>query len=281
MVKVIYGDVLLLIDFCMNFFVLYTTSIILRRRIKLLCIGGAAFVGGIYSVIKLFVNGNSIVDCIISIFVGILMCYISFGAYRFLKSITALFCTSALTGGIMYATYFIFGSFHKDYLGNVHSSDYSHIPVWLFVVLAAVSFAISWVFSYIERDRSDKSEIEITITYLGRSTTIDLLLDSGNLVKEPISGKYVIMLCLSKARTIIGEQLYAEVMSKKTEELLSKRFRLVCAFGLGGERRTYYAFLPEKILVENNKEIDAYIAVCDNEVVFSECDGIVHPALIN
>ena len=137
MVQVIYGDVLLLIDFCMNFFVLYTTGIILRRRTKALCLTGAALVGGIYSVAKVFVNGNDVLDCVISFAVGLLMCYISFGGHRFLKTILVFFGTSALVGGIMFAVYFFLGSYHADLFGNMRSYAYSHIPLWLFTLLAA------------------------------------------------------------------------------------------------------------------------------------------------
>ena len=36
MVRVIYGDVLLLVDFCMNCFALYITAYFIRRRVKTL-----------------------------------------------------------------------------------------------------------------------------------------------------------------------------------------------------------------------------------------------------
>ena len=45
MVRVIYGDVLLLVDFSMNCFALYITAYFLRRHIKALCLVGAALVG--------------------------------------------------------------------------------------------------------------------------------------------------------------------------------------------------------------------------------------------
>ena len=42
MVRVIYGDVLLLVDFCMNCFALYITAYLIRRHVKTLCLVGAA-----------------------------------------------------------------------------------------------------------------------------------------------------------------------------------------------------------------------------------------------
>ena len=103
MIQVIYGDVLLLIDFCIDFFVLYTTGLFLRRNVKTVCIVFASLVGSIYSVAEVFLNGNDILDMIISISVGILMCYITFGGYKFVKTVLAFFGIAALVGGIMFS----------------------------------------------------------------------------------------------------------------------------------------------------------------------------------
>ncbi len=283
MVQVVYGDILLLIDFCMNFFVLYTTAIILRRKTKLFCIGGAAFVGGIYSVAKIFVSGNDILDCIISLCVGLLMCYISFGGYRFLKTAVVFFCTSALLGGIMFAVYFMLASYHRDIFGNMQSYAYSHIPIWLFLVLAAISFAVAWAFSYIGRERADQSEETVTVEYMGKRVSVRLILDSGNFAREPISGKYVVLLSREMAANLFCEELYKAVMARDSEFLLKRKFRLVGVSDIGGERHTYYAFMPDKMYLNskgNMPDIDAYIAVCDSKLLFRDCDGLAHPSVI-
>ncbi len=283
MIRVLYGDILLLIDFCMNFFALYTASIILRRKIKVLCIVGASVIGGIYSVAKIFVSGNDIIDCIISISVGLLMCYICFGAYNFLKSAVVFYGVSALVGGAMYAVYFYLGSYHSDIYGNFNEYAYTHVPIWLFTVLAAISMLISLIFSYIGRERSDKQEEILIIEHHGKKLKIKLLLDTGNLAKEPISGKNIILVGRIKAKNILGEEIYSKIVDKDTEFLLMKKFRLVCLCGIDGQKRTYYAFKPDKIYIDGtpeNAEIDAYIAVSDNEILFGNCDGLAHPSLV-
>ncbi len=283
MVRVLYGDILLLIDFCMNFFVLYTSSVILRRRIKMLCIVGASTIGGIYSVAKIFVSGNDIFDCIISLGVGLLMCYICFGGYGFLKVTVIFYSISALVGGVMYVAYFFLGSYHSDIYGNFNEYAYSHIPIWLFTVLAAISMIISLLFSYIGRERTDKKDEIAIIEFLGKSIEVKLLLDSGNLTKEPISGKRVVMIGRVKAKKLLGEEIYSAITEKNTEYLLSHKFRLICACGIDGVKRTYYAFRPDRFYILNTKQetqMDVYIAVCDTEVLFGDCDGLAHPSVV-
>ena len=283
MLQVIYGDVLLLIDFCMNFFVLYTTGILLRRKTKLMCLIGAALLGGVYSVAKVFVNGNNILDCLISLAVGILMCYISFGGYRFLKTVLVFFGTAAMVGGIMFLIYFFLGSYHADLFGNFRGYAYAHIPLWLFVLLAALSFLIATVFSYVGRDISERKELRVTVKYHTQCETVTLFLDSGNLAKEPISGKNVILLSCKKARTLLGEEIYSAVRSRKSEFLLKRKFRLICASGVDGIMHTYYGFQPDRIFLtdgDEKVEMDVYIAVCEELDSFGGCDGIVHPSSV-
>lgn len=283
MVQVIYGDVLLLIDFCVDFFVLYTTGVLLRRKIRPICIGGAAFVGAIYSVAKVFINGNDIFDFFISLGVGLLMCYISFGGYKFLKTVLIFFGISAMVGGIMLALFFFLGSYHFDLFGNMRGYAYTHIPVWLFGLLAALSLIISWIFSHLGRESADKMEISAAISRNGNVKNVRLLSDSGNLVKEPISGKYVIMMKGKSVSELLSDAEYDAVKKGRSEFLLKNRFRMITAYGIDGNKKMYFAFLPDRIMLDVGKkqvEGDAYIAVCEEGAVFGANDGIVNPAVL-
>ena len=283
MIQVLYGDVLLLIDFCIDFFVLYTTALFLRRNVKTVCIVLASLVGSVYSVAEVFINGNDILDLIISISVGILMCYITFGGYKFLKSVLVFYGIAAIVGGTMLSVYSLLGSYHLDMFGNMRGYAYSHIPLWLFGVIALVSFFIAFVFSYIGRERSEKREESVLIIRNGRSEKLKLLLDTGNLAKEPISGKYVIIVNANKIKNLLSNDEYNFVFKNDYEELLKRNFRIVAFAGVDGKQNTHIAFRPDKILVGEGKKaciVDAYIAICDNDIQFNKYDGIANPAII-
>lgn len=282
MIQVIYGDVLLLIDFCMNFFILYTTGILLRRKIKVWSLAGAAVIGGIYSIAKVFVNGNDVLDCVISLGVGLLMCYITFGGYRYLKTVLVFFATAAMVGGIMFCIYFLLGSYHADLFGNIRSYAYSHIPLWLFTLLAAISFLLSWIFSYLGRESAETKQEEIAVTYKGRCAEFSLLLDSGNLAKEPISGKNVVLLSGEKVKTLFSEEICTAITREESEFLLRNRFRLISISGIDGKKKICYGVFPDKITFrrgDNTVEMDACIAVCAGVELGENFDGIAHPIL--
>ena len=142
---------------------------------------------------------------------------------------------------------------------------------------------VSWIFSYVERDSYDIGVRTICIEYMGRRKEIKLLLDTGNLVKEPISGKNVILIGKWAAKDLLDEKILGQIANKESEELLRKKFRLICILGIDGEKRMYYGFLPDKLYTKGAKgciERDAYVVICDKNMFFEDCDGLAHPSVV-
>ena len=283
MVRVIYGDVLLLVDFSMNCFALYITAYFLRRHIKALCLVGAALVGSIYHVAAVYLNTDNLLAKLTAAAVGLLMCYIAFGGYHFARAALTFFAVSALIGGLMYGVYFLLGSYHSDLFGNPRGYSYTHIPLWKFEVLAAVSFLLALIFSRLGREVTDKREAAVTVTTACGCKTLHLLLDSGNLVREPISGKYVMIVGMDAAAPLLTREERRALTDGDAETLLRRRFRLVCTRGVDGTPRTLYGFMPDSIVYTDGKKqvrLDAYLAVTPQETGFCGFEGIAHPSAI-
>ena len=283
MVRVIYGDVLLLVDFSMNCFALYIAAYFLRRHIKTLCLVGAALVGGIYQVAAVYLNTDNLLAKLTAAAVGLLMCYIAFGGYRFVRTALTFFAVSALIGGLMYGVYFMLGSYHSDLFDNTRGYAYTHIPLWMFAVLAAVSFVLALIFSRLGRDVTDRRDATVTVTTACGCKSLHLLLDSGNLVREPVSGKYVMIASLDAVAPLLSDEVRRALAAGDAESLLRRRFRLICTRGVDGTPRTLYGFLPDSIVYTDGKKqvrLDAYLAVAPQESGFGGFEGIAHPSAI-
>ena len=180
----------------------------------------------------------------------------------------------------MYSTYFLLGKQHREFLPEY---TYSHIPFNVFILLALISMIISWLFSFMGRESNERNEQIVKINHRGRFLSVKLLLDSGNLAKEPISGKPVIMLGRKKAKRLLSKEEYEAFLENNTEYLLYSKFRLISASGFDGEKHTYFCFRPEKLYIEQKNtdvDIDAYIAICNSEIFFEDYDGLVNPSAI-
>lgn len=100
----IYLDLLLIINFIFDFILLLSTSIILKRKIKIFKIVSASFIGSI-SIFLLFLRLNSFELFIIKFLISLIMIYISFGYRNFrylIKNIYYLYTLSIILGGFLY-----------------------------------------------------------------------------------------------------------------------------------------------------------------------------------
>lgn len=100
----IYLDVIFLINFLFDFFLLMITSILLRRKVKLKNIILGSLIGAL-SIFVLFININSFELFIIKIIISLIMVLITFKYKNIrytLKNMVYLYFTSMILGGVLY-----------------------------------------------------------------------------------------------------------------------------------------------------------------------------------
>ena len=188
----IYLDLVMILNFAIDFILLLTVSIILKRNIKLTRIMLGAFIGGL-SILFLFFNINSFLLFIFKILISILMILTTFG-YKTIKytlvNILYLYMSSIILGGFLY-------------LLNLEFS-YKHIGIIFFNNGLSINFIFLIIFSpiilyiYIKQTKnlrynySNYYNIEIInknkkYKYIG-------YLDSGNVLIDTLTKKIVILI---------------------------------------------------------------------------------------
>jgi sigma-E processing peptidase SpoIIGA len=276
---IVYGDLLFLINFSMDFLCFYISCLLLHKKLPTLRACFSSCIGGIYSVVALFIVVDKISAFVIDISVLILMCIVVYykrneSLGRILKSIFLYFFVSALLGGLMTSLFSFFNRleiFAKD-------MDFGDgIDVWIFVVLTIVSSFITIKGGRIFRTSSSKRLIKIEIESELGVAKLDALVDSANFATEPISGKSVVIVSVEKCKKILEESLYCSIKnySKISIELISK-IRLVPTQSIAGE-----LFLPamkfKSVVIKSGKrkkEIDVYVAFVNDEYL-SGYDAII------
>ena len=132
-------------------------------------------------------------------------------------------------------------------------------------------------------DVTDRREATVTVTTANGCKVLHLLLDSGNLVREPISGKYVLIVGLDAAAPLLTDAERRAIADGDADALLRRRFRLICARGMDGTPRTLYGFVPDSIVYTDGKKsvkLDTYLAPTPTETGFCGFEGIAHPSAI-
>lgn len=280
----IYVDLLFLINFSMDYLCLYICASVLKRKIKLSRMLIASSLGGIYSIASLFVN----ISISISVFFDILICLIMCVIVFFEKSrrlSSTLLCSflylgiSMMMGGCMTA---IFNLLNRIDI-PLSLVDEDGISTYLFAVLALISCMISLKSSAIISRQAPIKECILKISLSGKEITLLGFADSGNFVKDPISGKSVIIVetnCLKKLIDVSSFDDFLHGRSSRND--LGITLRLIPIKTASGSS-ILTAFLPDDIKAETTNKrgkkvsvtIDALIAPSDLKSSTSGYDAII------
>ena len=103
MEQVVYGDVLFIINFSMDFLSLYVTAKFIHLRLRFVPTIAAAAIGAVYGVASVILDGNELISYFISAAVSILMCYIALGKHLLLRHTLIFYAVSLGLGGCMTA----------------------------------------------------------------------------------------------------------------------------------------------------------------------------------
>ncbi len=251
MAQDVYADLLFLINFSMDYLCLYVCAKVMARRIRLPRLLLSAALGGIYSVLSLFISLTSFLSVVIDIGVCLIMCAIVF-AEKGRNLSSTLLCTflfvgiSMMTGGCMTA---IFNFLNKL---DLPLSDIGEdgISTYLFAILAAIAGFISLRSGEIISRRAPIRECKLYITFQGREIELSGFSDSGNLVKDPISGRAVIIVDRDTVAKSLPIEEFDEFKSRKPSAKLPFGALRLIPINTAGGRGLLVAALPEKTVIE-------------------------------
>ncbi len=251
MVQDVYIDLLFLINFSMDYLCIYVCSKVLHRKMKLPRMILAAALGGVYSVISLFLPVSSGVSLALDCAVCLGMCAIVYHEKgRTLGSLflaTFLFIgISMMTGGCMTA---IFNLLNKLNL-PLDLVEADGISTYLFAALALIAGIISLKSGQIISHRAPIKECKLKLRFCGKDFELLGLADSGNLVRDPITGKPIIFV----DRSTIEKQVPLDFLDRFAEGKLErdapcKNLRIISLRTAAGSSIAVAA-APESISVE-------------------------------
>ena len=196
MEQTVYVDVFFLINFSMDFFGLFLASKLLSRRTSLLRTALAAAFGGVYACVALFLSLESI-SGVLSFFADASACAVMAliavfdrKAKRAALSFSLVFgAVSLLLGGAMTALFYAFNKIGVDrWFSSSGEEGADFASGWIFVVIAALSGIFALLGGNLLKKKGLRRIGYVEIEYRGRRARIPCLCDSGNLLREPISG---------------------------------------------------------------------------------------------
>ncbi len=267
-----YADILFLINFSMDFLSLYAAGSFLSLRRSVWRMSAAALLGALYAVSVTALQIGGIIGAMGALLISALMTGIAFGRGEslrgFLRGTAAVWGCGALLGGFMTLISGLFGGT----LPGGGAAD-------LFFAGAAALLG----FGRLLRRRIGRGFAEISIPYGENVCECRALIDSGNLLTDPISALPVILICAEEARRFAGDETDGKFRGVLQADAAMRGGVRIVPRRCGGETKLLYGFLcPEVQIRRNGRCICRRAVVCvdhdtDN---YAGCSALLPASLL-
>lgn len=273
----VYGDVLFVINFSMDLLSLFISGKILglERKKGLLAISAA--LGGVYGVCALMIRSTAL-SIVLNVAIYIIMCLIAYpktSRRAFIKVCFLFYVISLLCGGAVTSCYSLFDMIFDSVITNNNDTDTGHIPLWVFCIFAAVCAILSFVTGKLFADKKDMRYVTFSVTINGITHQMRALCDSGNLLKEPISGTPVIVASGEWFKNATG--LCGDCLSYAPDMRLKLRY-IPTSTATGEKLLT--GILPDRIILTKEKTAVKAVIASAYDGEFSDFDGIAPLSII-
>jgi stage II sporulation protein GA (sporulation sigma-E factor processing peptidase) len=260
----IYLDVILLENLCMNYIILFATGIIYKAKISSIRIGISSLIGGLYAILS-FVPILEIYSKVpLKILLSVVMVYISFKPPKFkilVKELIVFYLVSFVFGGCAFALLYFIKPQDILLKNGFLTGTY---PLKIALLGGIVGFVIVNITFKIVKGKITKKDMlcEVTIYITEKQKTITSFIDTGNLLKDPISDMPVIVVESVELEGIVPNEIImhlSEILDGKNTEVLSqisnehkKKLRIIPFSSLGKQNGLLLGFIADKVEIKIN-----------------------------
>lgn len=262
----IYLDIVLLENVVMNYIILFATGLINKTNIKQFRIIISSLIGALYAVMSFITNLNIYNTLILKIILSIAMIYIAFtpkNIKKLFKELLLFYLISFAFGG---CAFFLLYYIKPQEILSKNGILIGSYPLKIAVLGGILGFIIVNITFKLIKDKIDKSNLICNVKICFEESFIEIkaLMDTGNLLKDPISGYSVIVVEVNKLKEIVPEVVIENIdkiikgdeenILNSIEDKYKLRFRVIPFSSLGKENGMLLGFRPDYIIAHYEEE---------------------------
>lgn len=192
----IYIDVVLFENMIMNYIIILATGIIMKQKIRHFKIIVGSLIGAIYSILTYVFPLEIYSNFFFKIILSIIIVYVSFNPQnvkKMWKELLIFYLTSFAFGGAAFALIYIIKP--QDILMK-NGLFLGLYPLKTVLLAGAVGFIIVISSFKIVKAKISKKDVykDVKIVIDGKELIVKTMIDTGNMLKDPITGSPVIIL---------------------------------------------------------------------------------------
>ncbi len=262
----IYIDVVLIENLIMNYIILLATGIILKIKIKHLRLITASLIGAIYTILTYVITIQIYSNFFLKFILSMMIIYVAYNppnVKKMWKYLLVFYLTSFVFGGAAFALIYIVKPQDILMKNGLFLGTY---PLKNVVLAGIVGFISVTTTFKIVKNKITKKDIykEIKIEMNGKQIHLNAMLDTGNMLKDPITGNPVIVVekiilyeilpkeLLDNLEKILGGDL--KNISEKVKDKYIKKLKFIPFSSLGRQNGMLVGIKPDFVeIVEEQK----------------------------
>ena len=266
----IYIDIVFFENLIMNTIILIATGIILKQKMKWLRILLAGTLGAIYSIMTYISSLQIYSNIILKIILSIIITYIAYNPQtvkQLWKTILIFYLTSFVFGGAAFSLIYIVKPQEILMKNGLFLGTY---PLKTVILAAIIAFIILITAFTIVKSKLNKKDMfcEIKVKLNNKLIETKAMIDTGNLLKEPITNTPVIILehtllydCMPKEilnnlDKILGGD-FEEIPQEIRQEYIS-RLKLIPFSSLGKQNGMLVGIKADKLKIIQEEQENNY-----------------------
>lgn len=278
----IYIDVVLIENLIMNYIILLATGVILKTRIRHFRLVAAGLIGAIYTILAYIVTIEIYSNFFLKLLLSIIMIYIAFYPQtmkQMWKDLIVFYLTSFVFGGAAFALIYIIKPQDILMKNGLFLGTY---PLKTVLLSAIVGFVIILIVFKIVKSKISKKDIykEIKVYINDSEINLKAMLDTGNMLKDPITGKPVIVVERSVLYNILPKELLdnienilggdLEKISTKIKDEFIKKLKFIPFSSLGRQNGMLIGIQPNYVEIFDEHDIlkkkDVIVGIYDKSL---------------
>ncbi len=253
----VYLDIILIENILMNYIILYATGFIQKQKIKQIRLIISSTLGGAYAIIS-YLNIIPIYsNFFMKILLSIIMIYVAFNIQnikKLLKTILLFYLSSFVMGGCALALLYIINPENISFKNGVLIGTY---PMKVTLIAGVVGFLIIQISFQINKRQMKKKDMicDLEISINKKKIKLKSYVDTGNMLKEPLTKEPVIIVEKEKLNNIINVNI-EEILGGDDKKIEKIKFRIIPFKTIGNENGILIGIKPDfvKIIFEDNEK---------------------------
>lgn len=261
----IYIDVVFIENLIMNYIILFATSIIIKVKVKHIRLILASSLGAIYSIIAYMSILEMYSSVILKIILSVIIVYIAYNPQNvknMWKYLVIFYMTSFVFGGAAFALIYIVKPQDILMKNGLFLGTY---PLKTIILGTIVAFVVIVASFKLVKSKISKKDMFCTIKININKVEIETkaMIDTGNLLKEPISNTPVIVVehtllydCMPKEILNNLENILGGDFENISEEVKNKyisKLKVIPFSSLGKQNGMLIGIKPEEVTVINDE----------------------------